>query len=168
MANIFTLFRVVVSLPIVLLVLNGSYTLALALAIAGALSDLVDGKVARSTGEHNGFGKILDPIADKIFVLSSLIALVEVGRISSIPVVLLIFRELSISLLRNSLALQGTFMGASFLGKLKTFMEFLSVTLLIYGHWTGEVFLWVSVALAYISFYDYIKLYRRLSDLNYP
>jgi CDP-diacylglycerol--glycerol-3-phosphate 3-phosphatidyltransferase len=168
MANFMTFLRVLLVVPIVLSVLEENYTLALTLTLVGALSDLVDGRIARKQG-GNGIGKLLDPLADKVFVLSILIALVEVGRVSSIPVVLLLFRELGVSFLRSLSASQGILMGASGLGKLKTFLGFLSLMLIMSGFGLGNYVLWASVGLAYISFYDYARSYLKTSSgLNYP
>ncbi|NPA40904.1 MAG: CDP-alcohol phosphatidyltransferase family protein [Aquificae bacterium] len=169
MANFLTVLRIVIALPIAILILEEQYTPAVILTLLGALSDFADGIVARKQKEDGGFGKILDPLADKVFVLSILIALVEVGKVSSIPVILLTFRELSVSVLRGTATFQGNPFGASLLGKAKTSAEFTAILLIMMGHSWGVPLLWVSVGLAYISFYDYAKTYlRTISGLNYP
>ncbi len=170
MANLMTLFRIIVTFPLVLAILKEEYQIAFLIALAGALSDAVDGKIARLNGEENSWGKLLDPLADKIFVLSALIALVDVGRISSFPVILLLLREFGISFLRGFAVSQGVVISASPLGKLKTFLEFSSVLLLIRGTGTGSYLLWVAIAVAYISVYDYVRTYikRSQTGLNYP
>ncbi|RLJ71365.1 CDP-diacylglycerol--glycerol-3-phosphate 3-phosphatidyltransferase [Hydrogenivirga caldilitoris] len=161
MANFMTLLRVLLVIPIAVSILKGSSTAALLLTLLGALTDLVDGKVARKNGGGNQLGKLLDPFADKIFVLSILIALVEVGLVSSIPVILLLLRELSVSFFRSLLAVQGVVLGASQLGKVKTLVEFLALIALIGGSQLGHYLLWTAVGLAYVSFYDYVKTYLK-------
>lgn len=169
MANFLTFTRILLTLPLVVAIIQGKFEIALIIAIIGALSDMLDGKVARLNGEVTNLGKILDPLADKIFILSALIALVEVNRISSLPVILLLLRELSVSFMRSVAVGQGLIIEASLLGKLKTSLEFLTVILLLYNYPYGTVLLWASVIVAYISAYDYLRTYlRALSELNYP
>ncbi len=169
MANFLTLLRIVIVPPTAIFILREEYTPALVLIVLGALSDLLDGKVARRQGSDNGLGKILDPLADKVFILSILIAFVDVQKVSSIPVILLLFRELSLTLLRSSAITQGNLLGASPLGKLKTSLQFLSLMLLTVEQQAGNLLLWCSVGVAYLSLYDYLKSYlRNPSGLNYP
>ncbi len=167
-ANILTFIRLVLSVPLALTIVNGYYTFALGIAVIGSLTDFIDGKLARKNGNGNGIGKVLDPLADKVFVISGLIALVDVERISSIPVILIVFREFLISFLRSILMSAGTLMGASFMSKLKTSLEFASIILILYNVNYGIYVLWSSVILAYISAFDYLRLYwRSISELNY-
>ncbi len=169
MANLLTVFRILITFPIIIAILQEQFRVALVLTLLGAFSDLIDGKIARQNGEDSSLGKLLDPLADKIFVLSILIALVETDRVSSLPVILLLLRELGISFFRSVAVSHGIVLGASFLGKLKAFLEFLSLILIIGGYPFGNYLLWLSVGAAYISAYDYIKTYlRTLSGLNYP
>jgi len=169
MANLMTLFRILITIPLVLALLREQYEVAFIFALAGALSDAADGKIARLNGEENSLGKLLDPLADKIFVLSTLIALVEVNRVGSFPVILLLLRELSISFLRSFAVSQGVIISASLLGKIKTFLEFSAVLLLILGAEAGSYLLWTAVAVAYISVYDYARNYLKTpTGLNYP
>ncbi len=168
MANALSFFRILIALPVVGAILTGQVTLALILFLLGALSDLIDGKVAREKGEEGSFGKLLDPFADKVLVISTLIALVEAGHVKSLPVILLTIRELAISFLRSVAVGQGIVMQASALGKAKTFLENTAIILFLGGFQFGSVVLWSSVGLAYISLYDYIKSYiRSASGLNY-
>jgi len=159
MANLMTLFRILITIPLVLAIIREQFEIAFLFALAGIISDAVDGKLARLNGEGNPLGKLLDPLADKIFVLSSLIALVEVGRIGSFPVILLLLRELGVTFLRSFAASQGFIISASLLGKVKTFLEFSAVLLLIPGVEMGSYLLWSAVAVAYVSVYDYARSY---------
>jgi CDP-diacylglycerol--glycerol-3-phosphate 3-phosphatidyltransferase len=168
MANYLSFFRILIALPVVGSILTGQLTLALILFILGALSDLIDGKLARNRGQEGNFGKLLDPFADKVLVLSALVALIEVQMVKALPVILILARELSISFLRSVAVEHGVVMSATFLGKTKTFLEFISVVLLLTGSGLGAFAIWTAVALAYISLYDYIRVYLRSgSGLNY-
>ncbi len=143
--------------------------LALLLALLGAVSDVADGFLARRNGNVNGLGKLLDPFADKVFSLSVLVALSGTGAVSALPVVLLLFRDLSVSFLRTLAALQGLVLEASLLGKVKTFLVFTSIVVLIGGFREGELVLWGGVLVSYVSVYDYVRSYlRESSGLNYP
>ena len=169
MANLLTLFRLFVTFPTVVAILKGEMKLALLLALLGAVSDVADGFLARRNGNVNGLGKLLDPFADKVFSLSVLVALSGTGAVSALPVVLLLFRDLSVSFLRTLAALQGLVLEASLLGKVKTFLVFTSIVVLIGGFREGELVLWGGVLVSYVSVYDYVRSYlRESSGLNYP
>ena len=169
MANLITLFRILLAIPVSLSIVNEHFALAFLLITIGAITDLLDGKIARSKGEEEGLGKSLDPLADKVFVLSILISLIEVERLNAMPVVLLTIRELSVSFLRSLVSSEGNSFGASVLGKAKTFFLFMAIFLLLGDYQAGTLLLWVAVVLAYVSFYDYARTYlKELSGLNYP
>ena len=159
MGNYLTWLRVFITFPVVLLILKKEFTAALVLYLVGALTDWLDGNLARKNNAVNNFGKLLDPYADKVFVLLPLIALIEVGKVKAIWVILLTFRELSISFLRSLAVEKGFYMEASPMGKVKTFLEFLSISLILAGFRTGETILEISVVFAYISGFDYLNKY---------
>ena len=168
MANALSFFRILIALSVVGAILTDQITLALILFVLGALSDLIDGKVARERGEEGSLGKLLDPFADKVLVISALIALIDAGYVQSLPVILLTIRELAISFLRSLAVGQGMVIQASAMGKAKTFLENTAVIAFLSGLQVSNFLLWSSVALAYISLYDYIKTYiRSVSGLNY-
>jgi len=161
MANALTMLRILLVLPTVGAILIQRYDVALGLVVLGALSDALDGRLARWEGETSDLGKFLDPLADKLFILSAFVALVDTGMVSSLPVILLLLRELSVSFMRSIAAVQGNVFGASFLGKVKTSAEFLALGLLLAGYPLGIHVLWLSVVLAYISAYEYLRAYLR-------
>ncbi len=164
-----TLFRLIITFPTVVAILRGDLSIALVLAFLGSVSDAMDGLFARKNGRPNGIGKILDPYVDKVFALSILVALVATGMVSPIPVVLLLFRDLSVSFLRTVAAVQGVILEASLLGKVKTFLEFTSIIAVLGGLSVGNVLLWCAVLVSYMSVYEYIRSYLKASSgLNYP
>ncbi len=169
MANVLTVLRILLTLPLVVSIVQEKFGAALFITLVGGLSDMLDGRMARQNGESSNLGKFLDPLADKIFIMSALIALIEVGRVSSLPVILLFLRELSVSFMRSMAIGHGIYIEASAMGKLKTFLEFISLILLIAGNPYSIYLLWLSICVAYISAYDYLKTYlKSLSGLNYP
>lgn len=104
---------------------------AVLLFVVGALTDLLDGYLARLRGDVTLVGKLLDPMADKLLVSSVLIALVEMERLPGWLVILLISREFVISTLRLLALLHGAVIPAAFGGKLKTFLQMLGISMAI-------------------------------------
>ncbi|MBR5721325.1 MAG: CDP-diacylglycerol--glycerol-3-phosphate 3-phosphatidyltransferase, partial [Clostridia bacterium] len=90
-------------------------------------SDLIDGKIARKYDAVTNFGKFLDPIADKFLVLSVLIAFVELGVLSSVPVLIILCRELVVTGLRLGAAGKGVVVAANYWGKIKTTMQGIAI-----------------------------------------
>lgn len=142
--------------------------LALALFVLAALSDLIDGYVARRRAHETDLGKIADPIADKLLVLAVLLVFVEFGRIPSVPVVILLAREFLVSGLRIAAGARGRVIAAGLWGKLKTVSQMALVFVLIgeralgsEATLVGTALLWLAVALAILSgaeyFYRYFK-----------
>jgi CDP-diacylglycerol--glycerol-3-phosphate 3-phosphatidyltransferase len=109
----------------------GHDQVAAALFIVFSLTDTLDGQIARRRGTVSDLGKFLDPLADKLFVLSVLIVLVQEGLVAAWVVVVIFSRELLITLLRSIAASKGRIIAAAPLGKTKTAMQMSAVTLLI-------------------------------------
>ena len=132
--NALTLSRLVAIPPLMVLLMvrfPGHDQLAAALFIVFSLTDTLDGQIARRRGTVSDFGKFLDPLADKLFVLSVLIVLVQEGLVAAWVVVVIFSRELIITILRSVAAAQGRVIPAAPLGKTKTVMQMGAVTLLI-------------------------------------
>jgi nicotinamide-nucleotide amidase len=132
--NALTLSRLVAIPPLMVLLLvrfPGHDQLAAALFIVFSLTDTLDGQLARRRGTVSDLGKFLDPLADKLFVLSVLIVLVQEGLVAAWVVVIIFSRELIITILRSVAAAQGRVIAAAPLGKTKTVMQMGAVTLLI-------------------------------------
>jgi nicotinamide-nucleotide amidase len=132
--NVLTLSRLAAIPPLMVLLMvrfPGHDQLAAALFIIFSLTDILDGEIARRRGTVSDFGKFLDPLADKLFVLSVLIVLVQEGLVAAWVVVVIFSRELIITLLRSVAATQGRVIAAAPLGKTKTVMQMFAVALLI-------------------------------------
>ena len=107
-------------------------TWAAAVFLAATLTDLLDGYFARKHGTVSGFGKIFDPIADKILVLSALLPLAVQGRLSVWVVLILVGREFIVSAVRIQASSQGgTIIAASPLGKAKTVMQDAAIIMML-------------------------------------
>lgn len=124
--NKLTLLRIIIA-PVFLyfFIIEDFYMrlVALGLFIIAALTDLADGYYARKYGIITGFGKFMDPLADKILVSSALISFIALGYISPLPVFLIIGREFFITGLRLLAAYRGVVISPTWWAKVKTFLQ---------------------------------------------
>ena len=104
---------------------------ALVIFLSAALTDLLDGYIARRTRQVTTFGKLLDPIADKLLVSAALISLVELDRVAAWMVVLIVSREFAVSALRYLALTEGITIAASDVGKAKMVTQVAAVSLLL-------------------------------------
>lgn len=175
--NKLTIIRMVLILPFVILLLGGhagwgwfdavfggilKYTdyIALAVFIIASLTDLIDGKIARKYGLVTNFGKFMDPLADKLLVCAAMICLVEMGRIPSWIVIIIISREFIISGFRLVASDKGVVIAANFWGKLKTTFQMVMICLMIANigsiRLLTDIVMWAALALTVISLVDYV------------
>ncbi len=175
--NKLTIFRAILILPFVLLLLGGHHEwrwftaifggimeyvdyIALVIFIGASLTDMLDGKIARKYNLVTNFGKFMDPLADKLLVCSALIALVEMGRIPSWIVIVIISREFIISGFRTVAADNQVVIAASYWGKFKTVFQMIMVCLMIADievlSLITDVVMWIALALTLISLVDYL------------
>jgi nicotinamide-nucleotide amidase len=169
--NLLTLSRLA-AIPVLMALLlvrfEGHDQLAAAMFIVVSLTDTLDGQIARRRGLVSDFGKFLDPLADKLFVLSVLIVLVQEGLVAAWVVVVIFSRELLITILRSVGASQGRVIGAAPLGKTKTVTQMAAVTLLILQRPypilvpAADVAIAVAVVFTIGSGIDYLWRFRHL------
>lgn len=145
--------------------------LALIIFIAAGLTDLLDGYLARRWGQVTTVGTLLDPIADKLLVSSALIALVEIHRVPSWMVILIIGREFAVSGLRSIAASEGYIIKASELGKTKMIAQVVAIAAVMlsirWGNLTSFAMLcmWGVVIFSMLSAFDYFrKFWRKVDD----
>jgi CDP-diacylglycerol--glycerol-3-phosphate 3-phosphatidyltransferase len=149
----------------------GSQALAW-LFIVAALTDLLDGWLARRGQQVTRFGKLLDPLADKLLVATALVVLLQADRIPSwgVPmVVVIIGRELAVSGLRGLATGEGHIIAAAWAGKLKTLLQNIAIGALLFptpqwglpAHWIGLGFLVAATALTLWSGYGYFERFFR-------
>ncbi|MFA4906603.1 MAG: CDP-diacylglycerol--glycerol-3-phosphate 3-phosphatidyltransferase [Candidatus Margulisiibacteriota bacterium] len=134
--------------------LNGLVAGTLFLCIS--LTDILDGYWARRLSEVSDLGKLLDPLADKLLVCLVLIALVGLGKVSALPVMFIIGRELFIAGLRSQSMGEDRLFSANILGKTKTVLQMLAVTMLIFNITGAPVVLWGAVFLSWLSAVSYL------------
>ena len=175
--NKLTIFRVILIVPFVLLLLGGyaqwgwlsailggaiAYTdyIALVIFIIASLTDLLDGKIARKYNLVTNFGKFMDPLADKLLVCAALICLIEMGRIPSWIVIIIISREFIISGFRTVAADNNVVIAASYWGKFKTTFQMIMVCLMLVNipalEIMTQIIMWIATALTIISLVDYV------------
>ena len=129
--------------------------------IIAALSDLVDGKIARRFNLVTNFGKFMDPLADKLLVQSALLCFVANGLLPAWIAIVIMRREFIISGFRLVAADKGIVIAAGYLGKLKTVFQMVMSVMLIFhfSHpvWlaTEQIFIWGSLILTIVSLVDY-------------
>lgn len=136
--------------------------LALGVFILAAITDALDGYIARRDGLVTNLGKFIDPLADKLLVSAAFISLVDMQAISAWPAVIIISREFAVTGLRILAAAEGVVIAASNLGKYKTNAQIFSIIFLILGLPFANILLWAAVILTLISGLDYLLKSKEL------
>ena len=178
-ANILTVSRVLVLIPyVILFYIPGSLANWIAVWLYGyaCVTDYLDGLAARLRNEESPFGRFLDPIADKILIVTTLLMLAGTGRIhgiSLIPAVIILCRELLISGLREFLSDVKISVPVTVLAKWKTALQMVSLGIILADeandvffclHEIGFVMFWTAAILTLITGYEYLKAsYTHLS-----
>jgi CDP-diacylglycerol--glycerol-3-phosphate 3-phosphatidyltransferase len=174
--NALTFFRVLL-VPVVVVALQGGTSagdlVAAIVFVAATLTDGLDGYIARTWEKETTFGKVMDPIADKLLVTAALVSLVALDRLAAWAAMVIIAREFAVSGLRIVASEQGAVIGASIFGKLKTVSQFAAIVALIAASdpsalWV-DVLVWVAVALTVISGVHYfVKAHAVLGSASEP
>ncbi len=165
--NKLTILRIVLVPVFVVVILSNCFGdnsrwVALAVFIIASLTDLLDGKIARKYNLVTNFGKFMDPLADKMLVCSALICLVDLGRIYSWMVIIIVVRDFVISGFRLVAAESGKVIAANYWGKFKTTSQMIMICLLVadiqvgFFPVLGEIFKWIALVLTVISLAVYL------------
>lgn len=171
-ANKITLARIaLVPVFMVLLYFDTYWTNIIATIVFAltALTDLIDGHIARSRNIVTDLGKILDPVADKVLVTAALVMLVELGRLEAVVVIILISRDLLVGALRNVAASKGTVIAAGAGGKIKTVFQMIGVGMIIWKNeflgfdieFIGKLVVYASMVLSIHSGWAYFQNYAQ-------
>ena len=167
--NSLTLLRIVlIPIFVIVLVVRIPYgdLLAAAIFIVAALTDSLDGYLARKYKQVTKLGIILDPIADKLLITAALISLVELARIPGWIAIVILGREFAVSGLRAVKAEEGVIIPASKLGKLKTVSQILAVILIILEYvfppfkGVGQWAMYIAVVITIVSGVDYFFKFK--------
>ena len=158
------------AIPVFIVVLMlGYYYAAAVIFILAAFTDMADGMIARKYDLITNFGKIMDPLADKLLVISALICLVELGDVQGWMVIVILAREFTVTGLRISAAAAGTVIAADISGKIKTVLQMVAVAALLLKNWPfsliglpfAEIMLWAAVIMTVVSGVEYIIKNKR-------
>jgi CDP-diacylglycerol--glycerol-3-phosphate 3-phosphatidyltransferase len=148
---------------------------------AAAITDMLDGYLARKLGVVSVLGKFLDPLADKLIVMAALVWLVPMGRIAAWVVVLLLAREISVTGLRSVAASEGVVISAGREGKTKTALQMIGIVALVLGfpyHMSylgldlgvvdmvhvGKALVYLSLLFSFASALQYVRLFAAAVD----
>jgi len=158
--NLLTFLRVLLVPVMVVLVVGGFMRISLFLFVLSAITDYMDGFVARRYSGVTGMGTLLDPIADKVLTSALLISLSYVKMCDPYSVVLIVAREQAVTGLRAVAASKGVIIPADRLGKVKTFLIMASILILLAGFRTaGEFMVILSALVALVSGVNYFLKY---------
>ena len=143
-------------------------TVATAIFILAAVTDWLDGYLARTLNQMSAFGAFLDPVADKLVVVGALIVLLTLGRVDMVVGLIIIGREIAISALREWMAQvgQSKSVAVAFIGKVKTVGQMIAIPLLLYHEelfgivdcqWLGTILINVAAVLTVVSMLYYLR-----------
>jgi len=185
--NALTISRMVIA-PLFLLailpVYPGHYLVAVLLFSAGALTDAIDGKLARKTNQVTVFGKLLDPVADKMLTTAALLAFMKLGWCSVWVLMIILTREFAVTSVRLIAAYQNVVIPANIFGKIKTVTQMsFSIIIMILAHadvtyrifnsikfiqlpQLANILLWITAVFAAVSGVIYIVQSKNLIDFK--
>ena len=160
--NKLTMGRVICVPIFVVLYLLGAVWPTLIVFIVASLTDMLDGKIARKRNLVTNFGKIMDPLADKLLVYAAFCLFVEAGVVPGWMLIVILAREFAVAGMRTVAASEGKVIAAGMTGKIKTVLQMIAVPLLIISSVhpviaaAGKVFLWASLVMTVVSGTEYI------------
>lgn len=171
--NTISMLRLGVIPVLFLLLLSPGPVMSLVIAvlfIAAALTDLMDGYIARKYEIVTTMGKFLDPIADKLIVNTAMILMIPIGRIPAWVVAIIVIRDFAVDGMRNIASSAGIVIQASLLGKRKTLCQIFALSALMI-HYSflgldaqliGTVILYIALIMTVISGWDYFRKFYRI------
>jgi len=167
--NILTFIRIL-SVPVIVLILliryEGNELIIFIIFILAAVTDSLDGYLARKRRQITVFGKLLDPLADKLLIVSVFICFVELGLVPAWMVVIIVSREIAVTGFRALASSRGINISASVLGKVKMNSETITIALLLLGErYLGKLYsipqigLYLVIVTAVVSSIEYFIKY---------
>jgi CDP-diacylglycerol---glycerol-3-phosphate 3-phosphatidyltransferase len=167
--NLLTVLRIML-VPVLVVALlgntpSGDVLAAIVFSLA-SLTDFVDGYLARARDSITTFGKLMDPLADKLLVVAALVSLVSLHRLAAWVAMVIITRELAVTVLRLGATQAGVVVAASMFGKIKTCLQIAAILAVIAYHhgqpvWVSAL-LYLTVLVTVLSGLDYFFGVRRL------
>lgn len=162
--NKLTILRIIMIPVFIIVLMTGHYYTSAVIFIIASSTDALDGYIARKYNMITNFGKIMDPLADKLLVVSALLCLVELGDVASWMVIVILAREFTVTGLRTVAAASGIVIAAGLTGKIKTVLQMIAVPALLLKNWPfemigfpfAEIMLWASVIMTIVSGAEYV------------
>lgn len=147
--------------------MNGHSIAAFILFIAASFTDYLDGYIARKQNLITNFGKIMDPLADKILVYAAFCCMVEKGIIPSWMLIVILSREFAVGGMRTVAASEGIVIAAGMSGKIKTVLQMIAIPLLILNQpleikIAAQIFLWAALVMTVVSGTEYIYKNKKI------
>jgi CDP-diacylglycerol--glycerol-3-phosphate 3-phosphatidyltransferase len=171
--NLLTVLRIML-VPVLVVALLGNTpegdVLAAIVFAAASATDFVDGYLARSRNSVTNFGKLMDPLADKLLIVAALVSLVSLHRLAAWVAMVIITRELAVTVLRMGASQAGVVIAASNFGKVKTCLQIATILVIIAVHgkpvWVSAL-LYTTVVVTVLSGLDYFfGLRRRMAQVE--
>src|SRR5579875_1829479 len=175
--NLLTVIRILLVPVLVVALLDrtgGGDLLAALVFAAASLTDAIDGWLARARDSITTFGKLMDPLADKLLIVAALISLVSLHRLAAWVAMVIITRELAVTVLRLGATQAGVVIAASFFGKVKTCLQIAAILAVIAVHEHSQpawmlALLYLTVAVTVLSGLDFFfDVRRRLQRSHAP
>ncbi len=172
--NKLTVARVIAVPFFIFCYIKGYALAAFLLFIAASLTDMLDGQIARKYNLITNFGKIMDPLADKILVYSAFCMMVEDGTVPGFMLIIILAREFAVAGMRTVAASEGIVVAAGMSGKIKTVLQMIAVPLLLLVGVLPDVrilslaaqgFLWASLVMTIVSGAEYIYQNRNVFSM---
>ena len=171
--NKLTLLRICLIPVFVILMLSqvsNFFLISCIIFIIASITDFLDGKIARKYNLVTDFGKFMDPLADKLLVLSALICMIEYDLVAGWMVIIIVARELTVNILRAIAADNGKVIAASGGGKIKTTSQMIAIILLLIGAnysnsqivFVGTIAMYIATIFTLYSGIDYLYKNREL------
>jgi CDP-diacylglycerol--glycerol-3-phosphate 3-phosphatidyltransferase len=169
--NFLTMARILLVPVLVVALLGNTHDgdiFAAAVFAAASLTDFVDGYLARTRNSITTFGKLMDPLADKLLIVAALLSLVSLGRLDAWVAMVIIAREFAVTVLRMGATQAGVVMAASMFGKIKTCVQIATIMAVIAVHgrplWV-ELMIYATVVVTVLSGLDYFfGLRKRITE----
>lgn len=172
MVPVFVVFALIPGIP------YHEYLALIVFALA-SITDALDGHIARKNNLITNFGKFLDPLADKVLVVSALVCFIQLGYTGAVPVIIILTREFTVTALRL-VAASDVVISAGIWGKLKTAFTMIAIVLILFMNGSAAngifnfsdsfinvascILIWVAAALTVISGVQYLWAYRKYID----
>lgn len=172
--NKLTTLRMLLVPVFIIVYLLGYEIPSLIIFAIASFTDFLDGYLARKYNLISNYGKIMDPLADKLLVTAALVCMVQTGIVPAWMVIVILAREFAITGLRAVAASEGTVIAAAWSGKIKTVTQMIAIIFLLLDNWPFSLFnipfanimLWVAVIMTIYSGLEYMIKNRNLfSDM---